>query len=95
MKIPRNPTLTHFRAVEYHGARSGRSEPAGPRIHPCPIVPIGPTTRARIDRVELAHTEPAFRPRYERRLIVTDRAHPKPRRCYVWRPKFAGASAVR
>jgi hypothetical protein len=64
-------------------------------IHPCPIVPIGPTTRARVNRVELACTPEFFRPRLEYRLIVLDRAHPKPRRCYVWRPKFAAASAVR
>jgi hypothetical protein len=67
------------------------------KIHPCPIIPVGATTRARIDRVQVAYafTPRADGPRHERRLIVTDRAHPKPRRCYVWRPKFAGASAIR
>ncbi len=72
-------------------------KPTGPapRIHPAPVVPVTATTRARTHRVRHHpfsswHDAPPYAA-----LIVTERGTRAPRPCYVWRPKFAHAGAVR
>jgi hypothetical protein len=71
------------------------------KIHPCPIVPVSATTRARVvasNAIPYGWADAAmgtWTRRVEMILLVTNRSPVLPRRCYVWRPKFAGASAVR